>query len=219
MIARQTEGKKESRERREWEWKERMGVVTSAPSTSVHRPQLTAINPHVKIYRKTRLASPVEGWKRGAIGFSSFHSLSDWVNSCGAQNREGGIGRVRGEEEEKGGGRLTLHDLAPQKKKEKTEQSRLRVQKWRRLRRKRCARQTLPTVELKCYCKVTCKVPERRPLTPTFCRLTSNGCSPVSLDKGVTQQPCLWLPQTYRTPAWEHHITTWSVKAVQSHQT
>lgn len=61
-----------------------------------------------------------------------------------------------------------------------------------KLRKRGCARQTLPTVELKCYCKVTCKVPVRQTLTPSY-RLTSSQSVPsFSQAKSVTQQLEQW---------------------------
>lgn len=92
--------------------------------------------------------------------------------------------KSREEDGGSGGGGLFLTTTWRPKRKRRM-QSATRGMK---LRKRGCARQTLPTVELKCYCKVTRKVPVRQTLTPSY-RLTSSQSVPsFSQAKGVTQQ-------------------------------
>lgn len=89
------------------------------------------------------IISPTKVTERAAVEHKTGRKVAGWGS--------GGFGEA-------------LHDLAPRKKRE----NRARLQKWRRLRRRGCTRQTLPAVGLKCYCKVTCKVPGRQgPLPPS----------------------------------------------------
>lgn len=48
-------------------------VYISAPPACSCRLMVWIINLQVQIYRKTKPASPFQGWKRRAIGISSFH--------------------------------------------------------------------------------------------------------------------------------------------------
>lgn len=137
----------------------KVSISVTPPPSPNSRAQVCIINLEVKIYRKTNLGfscwamkveinwhviiSPTKVTERAAVEHKTGRKVAGWGS--------GGFGEA-------------LHDLAPRKKRE----NRARLQKWRRLRRRGCARQTLPAVGLKCYCKVTCKVPGRQgPLPPS----------------------------------------------------
>lgn len=77
-----------------------------------------------------------------------------------------------------GGGGVSLSTTWLLKRKR---ENRAGLEKWRKLRKRGCARQTLPTVEPKCYCKVTCKVAARRTLTPTYRLASSRSVHSLSL--------------------------------------
>lgn len=195
------------------EWDGEMDVPTYVHTKGPHENSISAppwcrfiawiINLQVKIYSETNLASPFEGWQGRAIGISSFHLLR-WLGGHLWSTNEQEVGDDGGGG---GGGEASLTTTWLLKGKR---ENRARLEKWRQLRKRGCARQTLPTVELKCYCKVTCKVSARQTLTPTHGLASSRtvhffvsgqGCntaawteeskqSPVSLVAYLTTNSC-----------------------------